>query len=139
MTTPIAGYNHFVRSSLANIVGADTVIGCPMVDRHGKEIGQLHDVMIDLFTGRVAYAVIELRRPSHPAAHRVVVPWNAIHCDARVRQLRINAHADWILRAPAVQSGSAADRFVHEWGTLIHNYFGTRPYWEAPERVQQYS
>src|SRR5450432_2581335 len=53
------------------------------------------------------------------------------------QRLRINAHADWIARAPSVQEGSGPERFVQDWGALIHSCFGTRPYWE-PSTAAQY-
>ncbi len=63
--------------------------------------------------------------------HLIVVPWNAIHPDHETQRLQVNAHADWIGRAPSVRRGYTPDQFVQEWGAFIHNYFGTRPYWDA--------
>lgn len=123
-----------VRHSSASLIGVESVLGCTIVDRHGQKIGELRDIMLDVSTGRIAYAVVELST-SNASDQLVVVPWNAVSADMDVNQLRINAHADWIERAPAVP-GNQADRFVHEWGAFIHNYFGTRPYWEAPPVAQ---
>ena len=125
------------RPSPLSIVGADSVMGCTIVDRQGVRIGILRDIMLDFSTGRLAYAVIAMggRRDDD---NLIVVPWNAIHPDHDTQRLRVNAHADWIGRAPSVQRGYAPDRFVQEWGAFIHNYFGTRPYWDATP-AQQYS
>jgi sporulation protein YlmC with PRC-barrel domain len=134
----IAGHrSHTARSSPLRIVGAESVMGSAVVDRHGQRIGELRDIMLDLSTGRIAYAVIALGSPG-PMATLIVVPWNAVHPDHEAQRLRINAHADWIKRAPSIQEGYGPDRFVREWGALIHNYFGTRPYWE-PASSTQYS
>ncbi len=122
-------------ASIFGIVGAETVIGSAVVDQQGRPIGSLRDIMLDLSTGRLAYAVIALGTRKH-GKPLVCVPWNAIHGDPQARRLRINAHIDWIERAPTVQRGYAPDRFVQQWGALIHNYFGTRPYWEAAPSVQ---
>jgi sporulation protein YlmC with PRC-barrel domain len=123
------------RSSPLRIVGADSVMGSTVVDRHGQRIGDLRDIMLDLATGRIAYAVIALRPPGSTGA-LIVVPWNAVHPDHEGQRLRINAHADWIKRAPSIEEGYGPDRFVQDWGALIHNYFGTRPYWESVSRTQ---
>jgi len=127
-----------IRPSSFGIVGAESVMGCAIVDRQDHQIGELHDIVLDLTTGRIAYAVIALptRGKNGPL---VVVPWNAIHPDQSAQRLRVNAHADWIRRAPSVRQGHAPDRFVQDWGALIHNYFGTRPYWEAAPASQQYA
>jgi sporulation protein YlmC with PRC-barrel domain len=123
------------RSSPVSIVGADSVMGSDVVDRHGQRIGELRDIMLDLSTGRIAYAVIALESRAK-IGHLIVVPWNAVHPDHDMQRLRINAHADWIERAPSVQRGHTPDRFVQDWGAFIHNYFGTRPYWKHASAAQ---
>jgi sporulation protein YlmC with PRC-barrel domain len=135
MTVPNRTVGHILRSTSASVVSADSVLGCPIVDRQGQKIGLLRDVILDVSTGRIAYAVAELTSGA-VADQLVVIPWNAVYADLDVHQLRVNAHADWIERAPAVHRGSEADRFVHEWGAFIHNYFGTTPYWEGPRTPQ---
>jgi sporulation protein YlmC with PRC-barrel domain len=127
-----------LRPSPHSIVGAESVMGCVIVDRQGHRIGELRDIVLDLSTGRIAYAVIALQK-CREDGQLVVVPWNVVHPDQGAQRLRVNAHADWIERAPCVQQGHAPDRFVQEWGALIHNYFGTRPYWEAAPTSQQYA
>ena len=113
-------------------------MGCTVVDRQGVRIGILRDIILDLSTGRIAYAVIALGRATD-SEQLIVVPWNAIHPEHDSQRLRVNAHADWIGRAPSVQRGHAPDQFIQEWGAFIHNYFGTRPYWDAAGAQQQYS
>jgi sporulation protein YlmC with PRC-barrel domain len=39
-------------------LGAKTLIGDPVVDRTGADIGKIEELMIDVATGRVAYAVL---------------------------------------------------------------------------------
>jgi sporulation protein YlmC with PRC-barrel domain len=124
-----------MRPSPLSIVGADSVMGCTIVDRQGVRIGELRDIMLDFSTGRIAYAVVAMGERSD-GDNLIVVPWNAIHPDHDTQRLRINAHADWIGRAPSVQRGYAPDQFVQEWGAFIHNYFGTRPYWETTAAPQ---
>jgi len=125
------------RSAPVRIVGADSVLGRTVIDRQRQRIGELRDIMLDLSTGRIAYAVIAVSLPSD-ATSLIVVPWNAVHPDHASQRPRINAHADWIARAPSVQEGSGPERFVQDWGALIHSCFGTRPYWE-PSTAAQYS
>jgi sporulation protein YlmC with PRC-barrel domain len=122
-------------TSPTGIVGVDSVIGWTVVDSQGKRIGTLQDIMLELSTGRLAYAVIRLSGGKGNAS-LVCVPWNAIHANHEAHQLRINAHIDWIARGPLVRRGYAPDKFVQEWGALIHNYFGTRPYWESASTPQ---
>ncbi|MEP6942589.1 MAG: PRC-barrel domain-containing protein [Betaproteobacteria bacterium] len=135
--TPQRSVGFAIPSTSSTLIGAESCLGCAIVDRQGTAIGELRDIMLDLSTGRIAYAVVELIASGTASSRAlIVVPWNAVAAEPDAQQLRINAHADWIERAPSVQRGSEPDRFVHEWGAFIHNYFGTRPYWEAPHAAQ---
>lgn len=128
-------YTAHARPSPLGIVGADSIMGCTVVDRQGLRIGELRDVMLDLSTGRIAYAVIASVSRSK-SEQLICVPWNAIRPDYGSQRLCINADVDWIERAPSVRGGHTPDQFVQDWGAFIHNYFGTRPYWEAASAPQ---
>jgi PRC-barrel domain len=128
--------SHAARPSSFGIVGADCIMRSNVVDRQGQSIGEVREIMLDLSSGRIAYVVIALRSTG-AGDHLIVVPWNAVHPDRGADQLRIDAHADWIKRGPTVQP-DYANRFVQDWGAFIHNYFGTRPYWE-PASTSQYA
>jgi sporulation protein YlmC with PRC-barrel domain len=133
-------FSHYVAHSMlhasaTDIVGIDSVMGCTVVDSQDKRIGTLQDIMLELSTGRLAYAVIRLTSGKRNDS-LVCIPWNAVHANRETNRLRINAHIDWIARGPLVQRGYTPDRFVQEWGALIHNYFGTRPYWESAATPQ---
>ena len=94
--------SQIARPSSLNIVGADSVMGCTIIDRQGVRIGALRDIMLDFSTGRIAYAVIAYGG-LRDGDNLIVVPWNVIQPDHDTQRLRVNAHADWIGRAPSVQ------------------------------------
>jgi sporulation protein YlmC with PRC-barrel domain len=120
---------------LPSTVGVDTLLGRGIVDPHGRRIGELHDIILDLASGRIAYAVIVAHR-REGSDRLVVAPWNALFLDSEARYLRINAPADWVQNAPSLQGAYAPARFAHDWALLIHSYFGTTPYWEGPSHRQ---
>jgi sporulation protein YlmC with PRC-barrel domain len=131
---------HYSASSATQVaprsmVSVDALIGCLVVDRNGLRVGELRDIMLDLATGRIAYGVIALSSRAN-GEQLIVVPWNAVYADQNTERLCINAHTDWIHRAPLVQAGLTPYHFVNEWGAFIHNYFGTRPYWESASQPQ---
>jgi sporulation protein YlmC with PRC-barrel domain len=112
-----------------SIVGADEMLGSRVVDCDGTRIGELRDMMLDLRAARVAYGVVVLDRAPDWSERLVAVPWNVMHIDGN-GELRVNAHRDWIERAPSMQPELMPTLLDHEWAVFIHSYFGAKPYWE---------
>jgi sporulation protein YlmC with PRC-barrel domain len=111
------------------IIGVDELLESPVVDRDGGRIGRLHDLMVDLRLGRIAYALVELERVESAEERLIAVPWNAMHVDG-TGNLKVNAHRDRVERGPSIPAGMLAHLLDHEWAVFIHAYFGARPYWE---------
>jgi sporulation protein YlmC with PRC-barrel domain len=112
-----------------SLVGADEMLGSRIVDCDGMRIGELQDMMLDLRVGRVAYGVVALDHAPDWSERLVAVPWNVMHIDGN-GDLRVNAHRDWIERAPSMQAELLPTLLDHEWAVFIHSYFGAKPYWE---------
>lgn len=98
-----------------------------VVDREGRLVGTLQDMMVDVRRGRVAYAVVALDQPW--GERLVAVPWNATHRDGD-GNVRVDARREWVECAPSVKPGFMPSLLDHEWAVLVHSYFGTKPYWE---------
>jgi sporulation protein YlmC with PRC-barrel domain len=120
-----------------SMAASKEVIDLPVVDSAGESVGKLHDIVIDLRTGRIAYGIVTLDRVPDWSERVVAIPWNAMHLDRDNEHLCVNAARDWVERAPAVHVDAMLSLLDHDSAVLIHSFFGTRPYWEAGS--QQYS
>jgi sporulation protein YlmC with PRC-barrel domain len=112
-----------------SIVGAGELLGSEVVDCDGVRVGELQDMMLDLRAARVAYGIVALDHPPEWSERRVAVPWNVMHIDGN-GDLRVNAHRDWVERAPSMQPQLLPTLLDREWAVFIHSYFGATPYWE---------
>jgi sporulation protein YlmC with PRC-barrel domain len=110
-----------------SIVGADDLLGSEVVDCDGTRVGELQDMVLDLRVARIAYGIVALDRPPEWSERLVAVPWNVMHIDGN-GDLSVNAHRDWIERAPSMQPELLPTLLDHEWAVFIHSYFGAKPY-----------
>jgi sporulation protein YlmC with PRC-barrel domain len=131
-TTELSGGHRvsaFVATKAVGIIGAEALLASVVVDGDGRPVGRLHDIMVDLRHGRIAYGLVALDRAVAPEERLVAIPWNAMHVDAG-GNLRVNAPGDRVERGPSVPAGWTANLLDHEWAVFIHAYFGAMPYWE---------
>jgi sporulation protein YlmC with PRC-barrel domain len=98
-----------LRTANRGTVGVDSLLGCDIVDLEGRRIGELHDVVLDIATGRITHVFIAMNEPRY-ADQRVMVPWSAFRVEPEARRLRINTHADSSERRRPEKKGSAVER-----------------------------
>jgi len=95
------------------MVGADGLLGQEIVDLEGRPIGQLHDIVFDLASGRIAHVFIAMNQPRY-ADQCVLAPWDALHVESDTRRLRINVRTQAHERVPPAPEEPVADRFAND-------------------------
>jgi sporulation protein YlmC with PRC-barrel domain len=101
------------------MVGIDSLLGCEIVDLEGRRIGELHDIVLDIASGRITHVFIAMNEPRY-TDQRVMAPWSAFRVESEARRLRINTRADSSERgrsekkASAVGRASAPGRFAND-------------------------
>jgi sporulation protein YlmC with PRC-barrel domain len=118
------------------IVGADSLLGCIVLDSQGQRVGELLDVLVDMHAGRVAYAAVVLDHAPDWSERLIAVPWNTMYMPVDGDGVCINATRDWIERAPSMRVEAMNALLDRELAVFIHAYFGAKPYWE---RAAQHS
>jgi len=112
-----------------SLISAGKVTGTNVYNTSGDLLGEIHDVMIDKLSGRIAYAVMSfggflgLGEQYHP------LPWATLKYDTRQGGYVVGITQEQLKGAPAFARDAQpawGDR-VYEKG--IHDYYGTAPYW----------
>lgn len=112
-----------------SLIGADKVEGTAVYNTAGERLGDVHDVMIDKVSGRVAYAILSfggflgIGEKYHP------LPWNALKYDTEQGGYVVSLSKDQLEGGPAYD-----DTDEPEWGDRtyekkVHDYYGLPPYW----------
>jgi sporulation protein YlmC with PRC-barrel domain len=111
-----------------SLIGADRVDGTPVYNGTGERLGEIHDVMIDKVSGKVAYAIMSfggflgIGEKYHP------LPWTALKYDTTVGGYVVGLSKSQLEGAPVYDDDETRleDR---EYETKIHDYYGLPPYW----------
>lgn len=64
------------------VMAADTLQGNAVVNLAGEALGEIQDIMIDVPTGRVAYAVLSFGGVLGVGNKLFAIPWSALTLDA---------------------------------------------------------
>src|SRR5665213_4459357 len=98
------------------VMGASTLAGDAVVDRNGDSLGEIKEIMVDVPTGRVAYAVLSFGGFLGLADKLFAVPWSALTLDTDNKQFILDVDKDRLNDAPGFDQGSLANHGATDLG-----------------------
>jgi PRC-barrel domain len=112
----------------AALIGSDKVEGTAVYGTDLKKIGAIERVMIDKFSGKVAYAVLSFGGFLGIGEDYYPVPWSMLKFDASLRGYRVNLTKDQLEKAPKYRKGGDWS-WSRENDRRVYQYYKTPPYW----------
>lgn len=112
------------------IMAADTLEGDDVKDGSGTKLGTIDHIMIDVPTGRVAYAVLAFGGFLGMGDKLFAIPWAALKLDTADKCFVLNASKDDLSKAPGFDKDDWPTFADEQWARQIHTYYKARPYWE---------
>jgi sporulation protein YlmC with PRC-barrel domain len=112
------------------VLSASTLDGDTVRNAANEDLGKLEDIMIDIPTGRVAYAVLSFGGMLGIGDKLFAVPWEALEVDEDEKCLILNVDKETLKNAPGFDKDNWPDMADNSWGSEIFRYYGTKPYWE---------
>ena len=82
------------------MLSAKSLIGTEVVNLHGEKLGKLEELMIDLASGRIGYAVLSFGGILGLGDKLFAVPWSALTVDEKNEKLVMDADKDRLAKAP---------------------------------------
>ncbi len=111
------------------LISADKVDGTAVYNGAGERLGDVHDVMIDKVSGRVAYAILSfggflgIGEKYHP------LPWNALKYDVERGGYVVDMTRDQLEGGPVFDDGVEPAWGDRDYEKRVHDYYGLPPYW----------
>jgi sporulation protein YlmC with PRC-barrel domain len=108
-----------------SIMGADTLIGDNVVNGAEESLGDIKEIMLDMHTGQVAYAVLSFGGFLGIGEKLFAVPWSALHLDTVNERFMLNVDKARLKNAPGFDPGAWPDMSDVNWARQIHTFYGT--------------
>ena len=125
--TTTAGSGGLAVNETDRMIASDKVEGTSVYDRNANNLGSVYNVMIDKFTGQVAYAVISFGGFLGIGAQYHPLPWKKLTYDRGLGGYVVDVTREQLERAPHY----AADRSPWGdpgYGRSVYDYYDV-PYY----------
>jgi len=118
------------------VMSCDTLAGDAVVNRAGEDLGHIEHIMIDVPSGRIAYAVLACGGVFGIGEKLFAVPWAALTLDADRQCFVMSIERSRLENAPGFDKDHWPAMADAQWASTVHDYFGVRPYWTGGSRLQ---
>ncbi|MEN3274561.1 MAG: hypothetical protein V7631_351 [Massilia sp.] len=110
------------------LMGADTLIGDSVVNGAEEDLGDIKEIMLDMNTGQVAYAVLAFGGFLGMGEKLFAVPWQALHLDTANHRFVLNVEKERLKTAPGFNKDAWPDMSDINWANQVHTFYGTDPH-----------
>ena len=106
------------------LMGAHTLLGEEVYGDQEEHLGEIKEIMLDMQTGEVAYAVLAFGGFIGLGEKLFAVPWQALKLDTVNKRFLLNADKDRLKDAPGFDKESWPDMADPAWASEINTYYG---------------
>lgn len=109
------------------LMGADTLLGEDVVNGYDERLGDIKEIMIDMATGQVAYAVLSFGGVLGIGEKMFAVPWQALELDTVNKRFVLDVSKERLKAAPGFDRDAWPDMADVTYTDAIHTFYGTDP------------
>jgi hypothetical protein len=110
------------------LISSDKTVGTAVYNRRGEHLGSVYNLMIDKYSGQVAYAVMSfggflgIGESYHP------LPWRTLTYDIRKGGYVVDIDRTRLETAPSYTSSTVPNWSDRAYGHRVDDYYGVPPY-----------
>lgn len=111
------------------VLSASTLKGDSVVNASNEKLGTIEELMIDLSSGRIAYAVLSFGGFLGMGDKLFAIPWSALSVDTDEKRFVLNVKKETLEKAPGFDKDHWPNMADQAWGANIYRYYGSKPFW----------
>ncbi|HEY2463797.1 MAG TPA: PRC-barrel domain-containing protein [Steroidobacteraceae bacterium] len=108
------------------LMGADTLIGNDVYNPAKESLGTIKELMIDMSSGMISYAVLSFGGFLGMGDRLFAVPWAALKLDTVNKRFTLNASKERLKNAPGFDKDHWPLMADSTWVTNVHNFYGIK-------------
>lgn len=111
-----------------HLMGAETLIGNNVYNTQAESLGDIKEIMLDMRTGRVSYAVLEFGGFLGMGSKLFAVPWSVLKLDTVEKRFVFDVSKESLENAPGFEKDNWPDMADPAWEKGIHDYYAAQLY-----------
>ena len=117
------------------LMGADTLMGNDVYNLRGDDLGDVKEIMLDMHSGRVTYAVLSFGGFLGMGEKLFAVPWSALKLDTANKRFTLDIDKSRLENAPGFDKDDWPNMADATWAKGIHSYYGTQPHADETDEI----
>jgi sporulation protein YlmC with PRC-barrel domain len=106
------------------LMGADTLLGNDVYNKDGEDLGDIKEFMVDMASGRIAYAVLSYGGVLGMGDKLFAVPWAALVLDTTNKRFTLDVLKDALKDAPGFDKDHWPTMSDRTWAGGVHKFYG---------------
>jgi hypothetical protein len=107
-------------------MGADTLLGNDVYNNAEEDLGDIKEFMIDMASGRIAYAVLSFGGFLGMGDKLFAVPWEALKLNTDNHRFVLDIDRELLKSAPGFDKDHWPSMADPTWAAGVHRFYGTR-------------
>jgi sporulation protein YlmC with PRC-barrel domain len=113
-----------------HVLAASTLSGDRVRNSAGESLGKIEEIMLDIQTGRIAYAVLSFGGFLGIGNKLFAVPWSALQIDTGEHEFILDVDRGTLENAPGFDKDDWPDMTDPDFVRDVSEYYGKTPFWE---------
>jgi sporulation protein YlmC with PRC-barrel domain len=119
-----------INNSTRRVLSASTITGDKVRNRAGEDLGTIEEIMLDVTSGEVAYAVISFGGFLGLGDKLFAVPWSSLESNAEAHEFLLDVDKHTLENAPGFDKDNWPDFADSTFGSQVHEHYSQPVYWE---------
>lgn len=117
-------------------LSASTLTGDKARNLDGDSLGHLEEIVIDLESGRVSYAVLASGGFLGLGDKLFAIPWDMLSVDTENKEIIVDVSKETLENAPGFDKDNWPDIHDRSWVEDVYRFYGHDPFW-ADDAVEE--
>jgi sporulation protein YlmC with PRC-barrel domain len=118
------------KTMFPNVLSSSKICSDHVKNAAGEDLGKIEDLMIDLHSGRIAYAVLSFGGFLKMGNKLFAIPWEALKLDAAKKEFILHVDKSRLENATGFDKDKWPNMADPTFGSNLYRHYGLKPYWE---------
>lgn len=109
-----------------SMLSATTITGDDVCNLKDEKLGTIQDIMLDIPSGTIRYAVLSSGGFLGMGDRLFAVPWSALKLDGEHKRFTLDVDVERLKAAPGFNKDEWPDMADSKWSSSIDSYYATR-------------